>query len=152
MSASRNQKYALKHASPSRVESVRRALDEAEDKAGVRLRQATETLTIAASALLGLVWVSIVALFGLKLKAAYDIETFWVAVPLVCVAVAVWFALVFVDVFLIGREGHRPRAVAQRGDGPHTHEATAAQRLGARRTLPRWPPSQREHQWWWWRW
>ena len=99
MSASRNEKYALKHASPSRVESVRRALDEAEDKAGVRLRQATETLTIAASALLGLVWVSIVALFGLKLKTAYDIETFWVAVPLVCVAVAVWFALVFVDVF-----------------------------------------------------
>ena len=34
MSASRNEKYALKHASPSRVESVRRALDEAEDKAG----------------------------------------------------------------------------------------------------------------------
>ena len=65
----------------------------------MRLRQATETLTIAASALLGLVWVSIVALFGLKLKTAYDIETFWVAVPLVCVAVAVWFALVFVDVF-----------------------------------------------------
>ena len=83
----------------ARVESLRRALDEAEDKAGVRLRQATETLTIAASALLGLVWVSIVALFGLKLKTAYDIETFWVAVPLVCVAVAVWFALVFVDVF-----------------------------------------------------
>ena len=65
----------------------------------MRLRQATETLTIAASALLGLVWVSIVALFGLKLKTAYGIETFWVAVPLVCVAVAVWFALVFVDVF-----------------------------------------------------
>ena len=34
MSASRNEKYALKHASPARVESVRRALDEAEDKAG----------------------------------------------------------------------------------------------------------------------
>ena len=65
----------------------------------MRLRQATETLTIAASALLGLVWVSIVALFGLKLKTAYDIETFWVAVPLVLVSVAVWFALVFVDVF-----------------------------------------------------
>ena len=65
----------------------------------MRLRQATETLTIAASALLGLVWVSIVALFGVKLKTAYDIETFWVAVPLVCVAVAVWSALVFVDVF-----------------------------------------------------
>ena len=125
MSASRNEKYALKHASPSRVESVRRALDEAEDKAGAapcgmtgerrraaasvrdrpgpRRREAAaaiqETLTIAASALLGLVWVSIVALFGIKLKTAYDIETFWVAVPLVCVAVAVWFALVFVDVF-----------------------------------------------------
>ena len=99
MRASRSEKYALKHASPSRVESVRRAIDEAEDEAGVRLRQATETLTIAASALLGLVWVSIVALFGEKLKTAYDIETFWVAVPLVCVAVAVWFALVFVDVF-----------------------------------------------------
>ena len=105
MRASRNEKdvsalesVALK-VPPARVESVRRALDEAEDKAGVRLRQATETLTIAASALLGLVWVSIVALFGLKLKTAYDIETFWVAVPLVCVAVAVWFALVFVDVF-----------------------------------------------------
>ena len=68
-------------------------------RAGVRLRQATETLTIAASALLGLVWVSIVAHFGLKLKTAYDIETCWGAVPLVCVAVAVWFALVFVDVF-----------------------------------------------------
>ena len=34
MSASRNEKYALKHASPSRVESVRRAIDEAEDEAG----------------------------------------------------------------------------------------------------------------------
>ncbi len=34
MSASRSEKYALKHASPSRVESVRRALDEAEDEAG----------------------------------------------------------------------------------------------------------------------
>ena len=99
MSVSRSEKYALKHVSPSRVESVRRAIDEAEDEAGERLRQATETLTIAASALLGLVWVSIVALFGVKLKTAYDIETFWVAVPLVCVAVAVWFALVFVDVF-----------------------------------------------------
>ena len=78
MRASRNEKdasriVALEDATalkvPSaRVESVRRALEEAEDKAGVRLRQATETLTIAASALLGLVWVSIVALFGLKLK------------------------------------------------------------------------------------
>ena len=34
MSASRSEKYALKHASPSRVESVRRAIDEAEDEAG----------------------------------------------------------------------------------------------------------------------
>ena len=34
MSASWNEKYALKHASPSRVESVRRAIDEAEDEAG----------------------------------------------------------------------------------------------------------------------
>ena len=117
MRASRSEKYALKHASPSRVESVRRAIDEAEDEAGVRLRQATETLTIAASALLGLVWVSIVALFGLKLKTAYDIETFWVAVPLVCVAVAVWFALVFVDVFgPAWLDASAARGVAPEGD------------------------------------
>ena len=128
MSASRNEKDAsariqeLEDVSAlkvpeARVESLRRALDEAEDKAGVRLRQATETLTIAASALLGLVWVSIVALFGLKLKSAYDIETFWVAVPLVCVAVAVWFALVFVDVFgPAWLDASAARGVAPEGD------------------------------------
>ena len=36
MSASWNEKYALKHASPSRVESVRRALDDCHDSTGQR--------------------------------------------------------------------------------------------------------------------
>ena len=94
----------------------------------MRLRQATETLTIAASALLGLVWVSIVALFGLKLKTAYDIETFWVAVPLVGVAVFVWFALVFVDRLrprLAGRERGARRGAEGDSDARRAWRAEA---------------------------
>ena len=114
----------------------------------MRLRQATETLTIAASALLGLVWVSIVALFGLKLKTAYDIETFWVAVPLVCVAVAVWFALVFVDVFgPAWLDASAARGVAPEGDSDARRAWRAEAQTPARLVeaiafaeLPYWAP------------